>query len=223
MGADIHMYAEKYNKEKNQWVKIGDVFNNKYYWPEQEIDKYNQPMTDQPYQGRNYDLFAILADVRNGYGFAGCDTGDGFIPISEPKGLPEDVSPEIQEESDSWDGDGHSHSYLTVKEVMEYDWSQTTKHRCFVQIDDYIEMLRKGENIPESACGMVSGGKVEHITEEQFRNNDFDSNNPYVYVRYEYEETYRESIGDFFFENTINELKKLGDPKEIRMVFWFDN
>lgn len=45
---------------------------------------------------RNYNVFGILADVRNGYGFAGVDTGDGFVPIDSPRGLPDDLSPEIR-------------------------------------------------------------------------------------------------------------------------------
>ena len=40
--------------------------------------------------GRSYDCFAVLAGVRNGRGFAGVDTGDGFNPISKPRGLPND-------------------------------------------------------------------------------------------------------------------------------------
>jgi hypothetical protein len=49
---------------------------------------------DALFVGRNYDLFAMLADVRNGAGFAGCDTGDGFVPVADPKGFPADASPE---------------------------------------------------------------------------------------------------------------------------------
>lgn len=78
------------------------------------------------YEGRNYDLFAILADVRNGYGFAGSYTGEGFKPISDPKGLPEDISEEIKKRSDDYGSNGHSHSWFTVKELTEYDWEQET-------------------------------------------------------------------------------------------------
>ena len=41
---------------------------------------------------RHYDVFAILADVRNGYGFAGVRTGSGFDPIAPGRGLPSDLS-----------------------------------------------------------------------------------------------------------------------------------
>lgn len=35
-------------------------------------------------------------------------------------------------------------------------------------------------------------------------------------------ESYRDCLGDFFFKH-LEELKSLGDPDEIRVVFWFDN
>jgi hypothetical protein len=34
--------------------------------------------------------------------------------------------------------------------------------------------------------------------------------------------TYRENLGDFFFIH-LNELKELGNPDDVRIVFWFDN
>ena len=34
--------------------------------------------------------------------------------------------------------------------------------------------------------------------------------------------TYRENLGEWFFKH-LNELKELGDPENVRIVFWFDN
>lgn len=39
--------------------------------------------------GRHYQLFAVLAGVRNGTGFAGVVTGEAVKPISEPRGYPD--------------------------------------------------------------------------------------------------------------------------------------
>lgn len=62
---------------------------------------------------RNYDLFGILADVRN---------GAGLEPISEPRGLPKDVAPETKalyrDECD------YAESWVTLQELYDYDWSQ---------------------------------------------------------------------------------------------------
>lgn len=46
---------------------------------------------------RHYDVFSILADVRNGYGFAGVKTSSGFVPISDGRGIPDDLSQEIRD------------------------------------------------------------------------------------------------------------------------------
>jgi hypothetical protein len=70
MGTDIHIAIEKLDNDGWHWTAIASNCN------------------------RNYDLFAILADVRNGTGFAGVVTGKGFVPISEPRGFPLDMDPQ---------------------------------------------------------------------------------------------------------------------------------
>jgi hypothetical protein len=66
---------------------------------------YNHPKID-----RYYELFARMANVRN----------NGSIePISEPRGLPEDITFTTRYDR-NWDGvDGHSDSWLSAKEVAD--------------------------------------------------------------------------------------------------------
>lgn len=92
------------------------------------------------YRQRNYDVFAILTGtVRNGHGFAGCDTGEGFRGITaEPRGVPKDISKAVKKAA-SWD---HSESWLTLAEVLAYDWDQVTVHR------GVIPMNRAAESYP---------------------------------------------------------------------------
>lgn len=204
MGCDIHLFCEI--KKDGEWKYSGKIFKNPYFEPDKpnEVEEdgfeWNAEYTDEPYHGRNYDLFGILADVRNGVGFAGCDRGDGFNPIDEPRGLPDDVSPEIEKKSDDWGGDGHSHSYFTVKELLDYDWTQTTKHRGFVSSAEAAKFRRTGEK-PDSWCGWTNQKNYEQI---------------------EWEEPYSESAGHFLTD-IIPELQKLGSDEDVRMVFWFDN
>lgn len=177
MGCDIHMFAEKIDGRTGKWRKVGYVFPYPYYNADQETKKYveedgeiywsNKKKTDEPYHSRNYDLFAMLANVRNGYGFAGCDTGNGFIPIAMPRGLPEDVSPTIKTKSDRWGCDGHSHSYFTIKELLDYDWDMHTVHRGWVSPAEYIIYLIQGK--PQSWAGGVDGGQVKHTTEAEMK------------------------------------------------------
>ena len=112
MGCDIHLYIEK-KKTSNgteEWISCDRFKFNEYYDPEDddgETEFNHCPI----YRGRNYGLFATLADVRNDY---------GIDPISEPKGLPKNIHKVTKKEADYWDSDGHSHSWLTIKELTEY-------------------------------------------------------------------------------------------------------
>ncbi len=67
---------------------------------------------------RNYDLFAMLANLRNGVGFAGRKRGEVLDPIDEPRGIPEDASPEYREEAAR--SESHTFTYYTVEELREY-------------------------------------------------------------------------------------------------------
>jgi hypothetical protein len=66
--------------------------------------------------GRNYRLFAALAGVRNGFGFAGIATHEPIIPIAEPRGLPEDF---VNDEDEHCMGD-HSFSWLHMSEIVSW-------------------------------------------------------------------------------------------------------
>lgn len=192
MGTDIHMFAEK--KIDGVWTPIkGENINLKWYretleehknkgkdasyW-ENVIKEYESEgdTLNCIYNGRSYDTFAILADVRNGKGFAGVKTGDGFNPISQPKGLPYDVSEEVKNESDYWDGDGHSHSWISLKELQNYDWNQTTSKTGMVGESEYAHYKNTGK--PDSWSDDVSGGGVVHLTNEQM--DSLIKNNYYI-------------------------------------------
>ena len=79
---------------------------------------------------RNYVMFACLANVRN---------YDEVKPISDPRGIPSDVSDEAKKDIEGWGEDGHSHSWLTWKEIKEYDWSNNKYYEHRV-----IEFTRNG-------------------------------------------------------------------------------
>ncbi len=72
------------------------------------------------YSGRNYSLFEKLANVRS--------YGEGNA-IAEPRGVPEDASDAYLYIVEQWKGDGHSHSYFTLAELLEHDWSDFTEFR----------------------------------------------------------------------------------------------
>jgi len=107
---------------------------------------------------RTYDSFAVLANVRNGSGFAGCDTGEGWKPIAEPRGLPEGFKMKYEDhiydydEKKKWMGD-HSHSWVTLKELK--DKIKTYKNKLYeihgmISLEQY-KQLQSGK-IPDNWC-----------------------------------------------------------------------
>lgn len=228
MGCDIHLYVEK--RIDGKWIAQGNF--------ERDEDGYTQG-GDNYYDGRNYDLFAILADVRNGRGFAGVKTGDGFNPIAAPKGLPEDVSDAIKGISDRWDIDGHSHSFFTVRELLDYDWTQETGKQGWLNMPEWERWSRWGRNRgvgPNSYCGAVSGGAVKHITPEEadalfkdvsWRDREaIAAQHPQTYAQASWGTPYYRAAGSFIDETMSKLLKLAGGTKgidDVRIVFFFDN
>jgi hypothetical protein len=234
MGCDIHLYVEA--KHNGKWVNVDE------YEIVHPDTTYSYKKIKYPYyDGRNYDLFAILANVRNGHGFAGIKTGEGFNPISEPKGLPVDVSPEVLHEADGWEGDGHSHSWHTVADLFAYDWTQVTTQQGYVDATTYYRWNRfepeYGEG-PDTYSSMISGGLIKKISEEEMKSliediSDSISNHWDIEVRVANEltnvycmvswETPYYAIAPYFWSHTIPRLLRLGKPEDVRIVFWFDN
>lgn len=130
MGCDIHAYAEIYSKKLKKW-KFLELPKVKCTWCKGKgVNKTNGKehkcwqcegtKLEAPrwYDGRCYDDFAILADVRNSAGFA---------PIADPKGVPKDASKKYLKKVEQYGGDGHSHSWVTLQELLAFDWNQTIK------------------------------------------------------------------------------------------------
>lgn len=245
MGCDIHFYVER--RVDGRWVTADKWTPNKYASDDDPSEpKLAIEYKDRFYSGRSYSLFAILADVRNGRGFAGVKTGEGFNPIAEPRGIPEDCCPEYRAEAERWDGDGHSHSYFTVAELLAYDWTQITRRQGYVTPAEWAKWKMDGK--PDGWCGMVGGGQVKHISNEEMeaavKASGVDmwdlaypglgkrretmaavaaqtGGSPYTLVTWE--EPYYKAIDPDFLAEIMPRLWQLGKPEDVRIVFFFDN
>lgn len=217
MGTDIHMAAEV--RKNNKWELV-----------KQEVFPYpyeDGALTSCPYMARNYDLFAMLADVRNGYGFAGCPTGTIITPIADPKGYPEDMDPETMKMM----SEEHSASYLTLQELLDYDWEGQFKRTTgVVSKNEYAQTLYHGKH-PLVWCGGAGGQGIVMLSEEEMirriRDNIPDEPGKKYYTRCEFPpESYALKAGSFYSE-VIPILKTLipegGTPSDVRIVFDFDS
>lgn len=92
---------------------------------------------------RCYRLFAKMAGVKN---------PQGDVPISNPKGAPEDISTVTRFDMEEWDDDGHSHSYLTASELVELSkW--------------YIQYTNGKSSLEEDYFGYLFGNSLASFTE----------------------------------------------------------
>ena len=138
MGADIHLAVEIYLD--GAWKNV---------IRDEPITYYGNHKTKEWYSGRNYVLFAALADVRNA-----SPGEEGWIPpISEPRGFPDDIDLRTVEPWDELNADGadpyrndgkadgdHSESWLLLSEVLT--WPVWTKP---ADRDEYLIRMVAGQ------------------------------------------------------------------------------
>lgn len=287
MGCDIHLWAERRNRDKYDpevydplgendeapWVKIDDPVRScwsckgtgktTHHWldgPELECalavggtateeasNGRTQVLLASPawcsfcdgkgrvaerfYRGRNYGTFAILADVRNSRRVFGA--GGEFDPIAEPRGVPRDASDFYIAEQWRWGVDGHSHSWFTIQELLDFPWAEkTTRRNGVVTVGDRAWKNWRATNSPWrypddatdeeraafcSVAGDISGEKVSVDT--ALANERAFDGRP---VAIDWNETY-EATAEEFLRVVREEIAPLGDPTETRIVFFFDN
>lgn len=182
---------------------------------------------------RNYTLFAILAGVRNGFGFAGSYRHEPLKPIAEGKGLPSFINVieeytsdlynkwfdrwEDEEEFGTWLGD-HSHTYMTIKEIMEWQgWDNYIHQGGVVAVEHYEGTLAKGKT-PEHWCGGISGGDTVVVSEEDYKNGN--SNATHIQCKWQSDESLREMY-DWFLDEIKRIKNEYGD--DVYLVVGFDS
>jgi hypothetical protein len=217
MGCDIHFFVER--RKRGRWGEVYKKEKVEIRYPKGK--PYVYYTNYYGYRGRNYDLFAILAGVRN---------YNDIQPISEPRGLPDDVCKPIKKESDAWDCDGHSHSYLTLKELLNFDWEQGYLATAVMGHQEFDRWDKK--SCPDSYCRGISGANVVDISQAEYGRlkslGQLDPTITYA-IQVTWKDSYKDAVKDGeFFKKTIPRLKDLMReqdlrPEDIRIVFWFDN
>jgi hypothetical protein len=144
MGCDIHTNIEVKDTVSGEWIIYKKaIFPDVYSFKKEK-------MTTEVFNWRSYRMFGFLANVRN----------YSCVPyISEPRGLPTDCSQELREIYDACDY--HSASWLTVKELLDFNYEQSFWDRLGLN-------FRSGA---EQAEDEVTEGR--HITIKEFLEINF--------------------------------------------------
>ena len=189
MGCDIHVYVEKLNPETKEWEFQRPPEIQLYYYP----NTMTEPAVGEYwYWGRNYRLFAMLADVRNYASSTGWGSPERrkVEPLSAPRGVPEDASPTYRklvgnesccalyndagdwshvpgcDEVTGWGVDGHSHSWFTLRELMLVDWDKKSLYESgWVSATEFERWRTQGA--PTSWSGSIGGGSIKHVSNDE--------------------------------------------------------
>lgn len=105
---------------RKEWVRDAEGNRVKSHW---DHCKYALP---EFFKSRDYAMFAVLADVRN--------DGD-YIPISEPRGLPFDVTKQALARL----SDEHSQTWLSLQDLTQYGRTETRDIRYDPATSSYVE------------------------------------------------------------------------------------
>lgn len=128
------IHSHAERKEQGKWEKIDNI---------------------EPFRIRAYSVFGFLADVRN---------YSAVSPISQPRGIPPDVSRAVAEDYDKWAGDVHTPSWLSVAELVGVDYE--------IQIEDLRVTRQVGPNHWHGGC-TGEPGEGELTTLREFLGSDF--------------------------------------------------
>lgn len=191
MGTDIHMLAQARNNNTDKWEEVAFDYDG----------------------NRHYLLFSVLADVRNGYGFAGVSTYTPVEPISKPRGYPADIKVGDKDVINGrWMGYEY-HSWLDTKEILEYFSTERKITRTgVITLEEYHKWDRVSQ--PEFWSGDVMGKDLVTLPME-----DVDNGLPCTHVRIHWD-SYINDECDYF----IDAVRKLDrEYEETRLVFGFDS
>lgn len=211
MGTDIHGVFQRH--DGTAWVDIPSKYG----------------------EGRHYQLFAVLAGVRNGTGFAGIRTGEKVTPISDPRGLPDDfevvdedthpissldLMPEWRrkylqpgEALEVWMGN-HSHSWLSADEMLGwYERAPAVVQTGIISRKEYDAWDKQSK--PDSYCSGIYGPSVLVIEEPEVGRTE----QPWTHARVTWEVDLKDELKYFF-----DEVRRLHEEHgQVRYVFGFDS
>jgi hypothetical protein len=153
--------------------------------------------------GTPYELYAALVGYHRRRLYHIWHTEE-IAPLSKPRGFPKDMNAIYKEYfDDNW----YIERYLTwfmVQEVIDYDWDRKFPLCMGYVKSQYAHLFCNSASFPEDFPDdeRVYTTKIEGTTEISWV------------------ESYRNFVGcvDWFIE----ELLKLGNPEEVRIIFWLD-
>ena len=198
MSVDITVFVERRNKKTGKWESLSLYAKNN--------DGKFEPCTI--YDGRNSELFSLLAGVGIPLMFPVKDIGCLVVP----RGMPDDVSDEVKKAY----GDGEyyfSETWYDYCELSAYEYmlKESTKeldckNKKIKELENQVKMLTP-QFVPRDSEG--------NPLDDDDNYDDVDTDYPVSYCLTGFLESIRAVMNSYkiFYPN----------PNEVRIVMWFDN
>ncbi|GHO78949.1 hypothetical protein KSD_67200 [Ktedonobacter sp. SOSP1-85] len=207
MGTDISMYVEQ--RIDNEWYFVGQMVENEMhrYDPDDALEYRPESIYDR----RHYYLFAVLAGVRN-------DQEEPFEPIAPLRGLPDNLSAELQvwynyvlfdEETGEPNTDWLQASWLTLEELARFDW-HGKRNKFYARVDERVKHIFH----PDSSPAWNDWPEDIPIS---YHHTGKDS----PYCNAIWTSTYAEAVEPFLTEILNGLLEAYGPTSDVRLVFDF--
>lgn len=234
MGCDSHPCIEV-RRRNGKWGLI-DTKHKYYKLLDREGANYEDVEKAKPsfirvLGDRDYDLFAVLADTRNYV---------GAKPLFAGRGFPEDVSKATVKEIPE-DSDYHSHTHFTVQELIDAPWEKTAcKNYEVILYADQFQTWKETGKLPEDfdplpyeedefthevteheMTLLLMAESVKKLARKGRRQGRRFSTRYGPYVKIRTKLNYKQLVPRLF--GVIDDLKKIGDPEDVRVVIAFDN
>ena len=190
MSTTSSLYAEVWRN--NQWEPT----------PAPKCSKGKQVPVCYMRPGTPYELYAALVGFHHRELYHLGHTEE-IVPLSKARGFPEDMNAVYKEYfENNWFSLNRYLTWFMVQEVIDYDWDRKFSPCTGYVKSQYAHLFCSSASFPDSLPNdePVYMTKKEGTTEVSWI------------------ESYREFVGcvDWFIE----ELLKLGNPKEVRIIFW---
>ena len=211
MGCDVHMYAEKYNPQNRKWEKVGNQF----------------------YQ--TYAIDVIKDKIKHNFGLTDRETSDILYRYLSGKNNPKNKMEDYIMNKflkNSITDDPHFR-YWQDESKFPYPYTDQPytgrNYSLFGALagvrDNSMELIAdmdRGlpDDVSDELCNIFDEwGMDAHSANYLYVDEIMDS----YYYKMSDSDLNDLGLGTYFFRDVVDALLEIGDPKDVRLVFWFDN
>ncbi|MEM7005625.1 MAG: hypothetical protein AAF498_07075 [Pseudomonadota bacterium] len=238
MGLDISFFVEV--RRNGRWESADKWTATEEWEIEEGAPSLSVAFEDSFYNARDYEMFSILANERQSPGLVGKRDGGTLQCVSRPKGFPLDASSNLKAWIDVFQTDIRgwnvtSPSWLSLDELVNFDWEKHVSLHYQMQGEDYLKMLNnesygkirghwggamsevrarqklssKFKTTPEEAAARIRSGRVIAPKWVLKRSMNIIETVTYGDIAY------------WFKKDVMERMSQLGEQENVRCVFYF--